>query len=278
MSVTTRSQSARARVVAAIKGKTTKLGQSTITSAKSVGTKTSRPGRSHGRASLKTTLKEAIQSSYKREAQAQIIFEIQKTSRKRQNDKKRASKANKIQTKTTSKRGKKETWSYQTAKGSRTGAARKVSQRKPVNVRRESDGGESEGGESEGGESDGGESEGGESDGVESDKSSEKRTLGYVFILQMLDSMRNETDFYKIEFSEEQPNDNDFGSEFKRIPDSEPIKVLCINKVKGAVAKFLKAVKDTCPYEDGLYKVSPTVFDTFMVQYNKCIEPYKCRD
>ena len=222
MPVTTRLQS-RARVVAAIKSKTTKLGQST--SAKSVGTKTSRPGRSHARASLKTTLKEAPRPSKRSKTTAKF----QNACRKKLNDKKRPQL---LKVQTASKKSTKETGSYKTAKGSKAGA----------------------------------------------DESSEKRTLGYVFILQKLDSMRNETDFYKIEFSEEQPNDNDFGSEFKRIPDSEPIKVLCINKVKDKVTKFLKAVKDTCPYEDGLYKVSPTVFDTFMVQYNKCIEPYKSRD
>ena len=134
MPVTTRSQSA-ARVVASLTSTTTKQGQSR--SPKTAHTKTTRPGRSHERASVKTKPKEALQLSNRREARAQVTSEVQKANRRKLTDKRRA-KLPKVQT--ASKKSTKETGSYKTAKGSKTGVVRKVSQKKPANVRVESDG------------------------------------------------------------------------------------------------------------------------------------------
>lgn len=139
MPVTTRSQS-RARVVASLKSTTvtTKRGQSrNPKTANTKATSTTRPGRSHERATVKTKPKEALQPSDRREARAQATSEIQKASRRRLTDKRRAE-FPKVQT--ASKKSTKETGSYKTAKGSKTGVARKVSQKKPANVRIESDG------------------------------------------------------------------------------------------------------------------------------------------
>ena len=86
---------------------------------------------------IKTKPKEALQPSDRREARAQVTAEIQKANKRRLTDKRRAE-LHKIQT--GSKKSTTETGSYKTGKGSKIGVARKVSQRKPVNVRVESDG------------------------------------------------------------------------------------------------------------------------------------------
>ena len=90
-------------------------------------------------------------------------------------------------------------------------------------------------------------------------------TPGYAYILQKLDPKGNETDFYKIEFREEPPNNDDFGSEFKMVPKSCK-RVRYINKARQIAAKKLG---EYYVPEKGLYKVSSSDFNSFMVQYNQ---------
>ena len=99
-----------------------------------------------------------------------------------------------------------------------------------------------------------------------------KRTPGYVFILQKLDSKGNKTDFYKFEFCEELPHNNNFVPEFKMVPGSCK-HVLCINKVKENVEKIFEEYA----HENGLYK--PTDSHVFMVLYDKLVvQIYKTKE